>query len=59
MIDRTGREIILEVDGGITAQTAPAAYAAGADMLVAGTAAFKGGPGQYASNLQMIKAACR
>jgi ribulose-phosphate 3-epimerase len=59
MIDRTGRDIVLEVDGGITAQTAPAIVAAGADMLVAGTAAFTGGPSQYAANLGAIKAACR
>jgi len=59
MIDRTGREIVLEVDGGITAQTAPAVVAAGADMLVAGTAAFTGGSSQYAANLRAIKAACR
>jgi ribulose-phosphate 3-epimerase len=59
LIDRTGREIVLEVDGGITAQTAPAVVAAGADMLVAGTAAFTGGPSQYAANLRAIKAACR
>jgi ribulose-phosphate 3-epimerase len=59
MIDRTGRDIVLEVDGGITAQTAPAVVAAGADMLVAGTAAFTGGPSQYDANLRAIKAACR
>ena len=44
MIDRTGRDIRLEVDGGVDVTTAPRAIAAGADVLVAGTATFKGGP---------------
>tara|TARA_R110002050_G_scaffold847_4_gene5975 strand:- start:57391 stop:58038 length:648 start_codon:yes stop_codon:yes gene_type:complete len=41
-IDETGRDILLEVDGGITPETAQLAVAAGADILVAGTAVFKG-----------------
>ncbi len=41
-IDKTGRDILLEVDGGITSETAQLAVAAGADILVAGTAVFKG-----------------
>jgi ribulose-phosphate 3-epimerase len=40
LIDSTGREIALEVDGGITEATAPRVRAAGADVLVAGTAVF-------------------
>ncbi len=40
MITATGREIILQVDGGITPATAPAVLAAGADCLIAGTAVF-------------------
>ena len=40
MIDESGREIALEVDGGVTAATAPRCIAAGADVLVAGTAVF-------------------
>ncbi|MBX9729645.1 MAG: ribulose-phosphate 3-epimerase, partial [Sphingopyxis sp.] len=44
MIDKSGRDIRLEVDGGIDARTAPLAIAAGADVLVAGSASFKGGP---------------
>jgi ribulose-phosphate 3-epimerase len=44
MIDRTKRRIDLEVDGGIDAKTAKLAVAAGADVLVAGTAVFKPGP---------------
>lgn len=55
LIDATGREIDLQVDGGITAETAPAAIAAGANVLVAGTAAFKGGPSEYAANIAALK----
>jgi len=40
MIDETGRDIVLQIDGGITAQTAPAVLAAGATCLIAGTAVF-------------------
>jgi ribulose-phosphate 3-epimerase len=57
MIDQTGRKILLEVDGGVTPETARACIEAGADTLVAGTAAFKGGPDFYASNLIALKAA--
>ena len=54
MIDKTGRDIYLEVDGGITAETAPQVIEAGADLLVAGSAAFKGEPDQYATNINAI-----
>src|SRR6201986_4809396 len=54
-IDATGRSIELEVDGGITPQTARRAIAAGATMLVAGTAVFQGGPSQYAANIQALR----
>jgi ribulose-phosphate 3-epimerase len=57
MIERSGRDIRLQVDGGIDARTAPAAVAAGADVLVAGTASFTGGPERYASNIAALKAA--
>ena len=40
MIEDSGRSIDLEVDGGITAATAPAAVGAGANVLVAGSAVF-------------------
>ncbi|MGX9964246.1 ribulose-phosphate 3-epimerase [Roseomonas sp. F4] len=40
MIDASGRRVALEVDGGVTAATAPDCLAAGADVLVAGTAVF-------------------
>ena len=49
------RPIHLEVDGGVTAETAGAVVAAGADVLVAGTAVFKGGA--YAQNITALRAA--
>jgi ribulose-phosphate 3-epimerase len=57
MIDATGRAIHLEVDGGVNAETARLCVAAGADVLVAGSATFKGGAGQYAANIAALKAA--
>ena len=57
MIDKSGRDIRLEVDGGIDAATAPLAIAAGADVLVAGTATFKGGPAAYADNIKRLRGA--
>ncbi len=55
MIDKTGRDIALQVDGGITADTAPRVIAAGADVLVAGTATFTGGPAAYADNIRALR----
>ncbi|WP_375272177.1 ribulose-phosphate 3-epimerase [Sphingomonas sp.] len=55
MIDATGRDIDLEVDGGIDPDTARRAIDAGADALVAGTATFRGGPEQYAANIAAIR----
>ncbi len=55
MIDATGKAIDLEVDGGITADTAPRAIAAGADVLVAGTATFAGGPEAYRDNIRRLR----
>jgi ribulose-phosphate 3-epimerase len=55
MIDASGRDIVLEVDGGVTAQTAPQCIAAGATALVAGSAVFKGGPDKYAANIQALR----
>jgi ribulose-phosphate 3-epimerase len=54
-IDAKGRMIDLEVDGGITPETAHAAIAAGADILVAGTATFSGGPQAYAANIKRLR----
>ena len=55
MIDESGRDIDLEVDGGITRETAPKAIAAGADVLVAGTATFLGGADNYATNIAGLR----
>lgn len=55
IIDASGRAIDLEVDGGITTETAPRAIAAGADVLVAGTATFRGGPDAYAANIRALR----
>jgi len=55
MIDASGRAIDLEVDGGINVETAKLAVAAGADVLVAGTATFTGGPGAYADNIRGLR----
>ena len=54
-IDASGRAIALEVDGGITPETAKRAIAAGADTLVAGTAVFSGGPSRYAANIAALR----
>ncbi len=55
MIDRTGKDILLEVDGGVDPVTAPKAIAAGANMLVAGSAVFKGGASAYAANISALR----
>ncbi len=55
MIDACGRPIDLEVDGGITPRTARLAVEAGADVLVAGSAVFDGGPCRYAGNIQALR----
>ena len=54
-IDATGRDIDLEVDGGITIETAPLVIEAGANVLVAGTAVFKDGNDKLAQNIQAIR----
>ncbi len=54
-IDASGRQIDLEVDGGINLETARQAIAAGADVLVAGTASFQGGPQHYAENIRRLR----
>jgi ribulose-phosphate 3-epimerase len=55
MIDKLGKPIDLEVDGGIDAGTCHQAIAAGADALVAGTASFRGGPEHYAANIAALR----
>ncbi len=54
-IDKLGKPIHLEVDGGVDMNTAPRVIAAGADVLVAGTATFRGGPSAYADNIKGLR----
>jgi ribulose-phosphate 3-epimerase len=54
-IKAEGRAIDLEVDGGINPDTAKQVIAAGADVLVAGTAVFKGGPSSYAAAIKSLR----
>ena len=55
------RPILIEIDGGVTVETAPLVAAAGADVLVAGSAVFKGGsadrPEAFGRNIAAIRAA--
>ena len=57
LIDASGRAIELEVDGGINPETARRAVAAGATVLVAGSATFTGGAAAYADNIRRLRAA--
>jgi ribulose-phosphate 3-epimerase len=57
MIDQRGRNVDLEIDGGITKETAPEAIAAGARVLVAGSAVFNGGPTGYAAAIKGLRGA--
>lgn len=52
-----GRPIDIEVDGGVTAETAPGVVRAGANVLVAGSAVFRGGASAYRANIEAIRAA--
>jgi ribulose-phosphate 3-epimerase len=47
--------VLIEVDGGVDPETAPLAISAGANVLVAGTAAFRGGPDAYAANISALR----
>ena len=55
MITATGRDIDLEVDGGVNPDTAKKVIAAGANVLVAGTAVFKDGAEHYARNIAALR----
>ncbi len=55
MIESAGRDIVLEVDGGVTVETAKLCIAAGATALVAGTAVFRGGEAAYAQNIADLR----
>jgi ribulose-phosphate 3-epimerase len=54
-IDALGKPIDLEVDGGVNPVTARRCTKAGADVLVAGTAVFSGGPDRYAANIKALR----
>jgi ribulose-phosphate 3-epimerase len=54
-ISKENLEVRLEVDGGIDPETAPRAVSAGANVLVAGTAVFRGGPSAYAANIRALR----
>ena len=56
LIDKTERKIDLQVDGGINSENAADAIAAGADVLVAGSATFTGDTSQYAANIEALRA---
>ena len=57
MIEASGRDIVLEVDGGVTPETARLCLQAGAGALVAGTAVFRGGAGAYEANIRALREA--
>ena len=54
-ISKENLDVRLEVDGGIDPETAPLAVNAGANVLVAGTAVFRGGPAAYADNIRALR----
>lgn len=54
-IETRGLDVILEVDGGLTPETAPSAIRAGASAIVAGSAVFKGGASAYARNIRALR----
>lgn len=54
-IDKAGLDVLIEVDGGVNEETARLCVEAGADVLVAGSATFKGGPERYAANIAALK----
>jgi len=54
-IDKAGHQVLIEVDGGVNAEIARQCVDAGADVLVAGSASFKGGPEHYAANIARLR----
>ncbi len=54
-IDTSGRDIVLEVDGGVNRETAAKVISAGVTAIVAGSAVFRGGPDQYAANIAALR----
>jgi ribulose-phosphate 3-epimerase len=59
MIDQTGREIELEIDGGVNPQTSQLCIDAGASALVAGSAVFHGSEGSYKANISALRGAAQ
>jgi ribulose-phosphate 3-epimerase len=57
LVSKRGLDVTIEVDGGIDAETARLAVSAGATALVAGTAVFRGGRGEYAANIAALRGA--
>jgi ribulose-phosphate 3-epimerase len=55
LIEETEREILLQVDGGISSKTAPLVIKAGANVLVAGSEIFKGSSESYGHNIQALR----
>ena len=55
LIEETGRNIDLQVDGGINPETAKLCTDAGANVLVAGTAVFKDGPDHYTAHIENLR----
>ncbi len=55
MVSKRGLTIDIEVDGGVDGGNAASLVSAGATALVAGTAAFRGGPDHYASNIEALR----
>lgn len=55
MINATGRDIDLQVDGGVNSETSKQVIQAGANVLVAGSAVFKDGPEGYATNIAALR----
>ena len=55
MIDQSGRDIVLEIDGGLNPENAPRAVSAGVTAIVAGSAVFKGGPSAYGDNIRALR----
>jgi len=54
-VDKENLDVLIEVDGGIDSETAPLAVSAGANVLVAGSATFRGGPEYYAANIRALR----
>ena len=54
-IDQSGREIELEVDGGINFENIQSVIDAGANVIVAGTTTFKGGQSEYRNNIEKLR----